>query len=168
MFDSAGNDVLVTSRDSSHFYNDNTHPFDVTVNGFDYQVGYSFEGGNDSVTFHDTPGQDVFVGKTHKSQMFDRATGGDVYDYTARSFEKVTAHGGAGDIAKLWDSAGDDVLEAKYLANGDSWASVKKGLDSLYEVIAFETAKGYGTTGKNTKDVAADVNFMLWWGEWDN
>jgi hypothetical protein len=170
VFDSAGNDMMVTQKDASHFYNDNTNPYDVTVNGFDYQVGYSLVGGHDTATFHDTPGEDVFVGKSHKSKMFDNATDGEAYELTARGFDDVTAHGGEGDIAKLWDTAVDDVLEAKYLSNGDSSAKMtsQDGLDTLYEAIAFETAKGYGTTGKNTKDLAADVNFMKWWGEWDN
>ena len=26
----------------------------------------------------------------------------------------------------------------------------------------------HGEYGKNTKDVATDVTFMKWWGEWEN
>jgi hypothetical protein len=176
VFDSLGDDTFIAGAGEAHFYNDNTHPFDVTVLAFNQVIGYSNVGGNDRVELHDSVLADVFVAKPHKLEIFDRDTQGDVYNVTARSFEHGRAvadfFNGGEDIAKLWDTPGNDVLKAEYLLDGDTWGALSavdgQNSEELYEAIAFEIVKGYGTTGRNVRDIAVDVDFTQWWGPWED
>ena len=176
IFDSRGDDTFIAMADESHFYNDNTDPFDLTVQAFDRVIGYSYVGGQDRVEMHDSALEDVFMAKPHKVEIYDRATQGDVYKVTARKFEHRQAvadfFNGGEDIAKIWDTPGDDVLKADYLPDGDTWATLStvdgEETDELYEAIAFEIVKGYGTTGKNVRDLGDGVDFTKWWGLWED
>jgi cyclophilin family peptidyl-prolyl cis-trans isomerase len=175
IFDSRGDDTLIATADESRFQNVDTHPFDVTAKAFDQVIAYSNVGGNDRVEAHDSAREDVFAAKRHKVEMYDRAKQGDQYKITARKFKYRQALAdypdGQEDVAKLFDTDADDVLKAEYLPGGATRATlstVNDGqADELYEVIAFEIVKGYGTTGSNTRDMAPNVDFMQWWGQWE-
>jgi hypothetical protein len=105
----------------------------------------------------------VLTAKAHKSVFT-----GDGSEYTVRNFETVRATadtpnvGGALDVAKLYDSFGDD----HFVADGES-ATVYKNLDVLYEAIAFDIVKARRYNGGNdTKDTTAAYAYDLEFENW--
>ena len=182
LFGSADDDMFEGQKDESRFV---ASGYDVRVQAFPRVIAYAGKGGSDTATLTDSALKDEFHGKSHKSEMFDMLTDGDVYKITARRFndayfmatnrEGQNLDGGR-DKAKLWDTpqsvnhSGNDYLEAKYDDNNESWASLstqETGLDMLYEAIAFEWVKAYGSTGENTIDKAAEVDFLMLDGDWN-
>jgi hypothetical protein len=169
-WDSSEDDIFVGSAEQSRFYSESV-PFDVTGNGFDRVIVRTGNGGIDQATLHDSPGDDVFLGRSHKAQMFDRDTGGEVYDITLRGFKefKSIADRGGNDIAKLHDSVGDDLWEVD-LVGGQSWSTMKSGIRTLYDVLAFEQVKGYSHNGGQNSlrnNLPEDmVDLVYQWGDW--
>ena len=168
LWDSPQADIFEGEPGNCRFYSNET-PFDVTVLGADYLTVRSANGGQDRLVLHDSPGDDVFRAKSHKVEMFDRATQGDEYTITARKFKDViaTADRGGNDIAKLYDSVLDDLWEAAY-HDGETWSKITSETRALYEVFAFEQVKGYSVNGgQNRLQRDAEVDFVLTYGEWD-
>lgn len=155
VFDTSGDDVFEGQRDTSRLSGTG---FDVRVHDFRYVIAYASEG-TDTATFVDSALRDEFHAKPWKSELFDIA--GDIYTITARRFDSVRAEAtnsegddedGGLDIAKIWPSAADDLVEAS-----DEWFRfyVQDGtLELLYEVVAFETVRVRETTEEGD---AADV-----------
>ena len=172
LWDSPEQDTFDGMPGNSHYYSDNT-AFDVTVLGADFITVYSTNGGNDKLILHDSPGDDVVRGKSHKVELLDRDTQGDVYKLTARKFEDVTVHadGGGQDIAKLYDSTLDDLWEAEY-REGEAWSKMASSSRDLYEVLAFEQVKGYSVNGGTNRlkktILPGEIDFVLTYGVWED
>ncbi len=150
-FDSPGDDAFEGQQDTSRLWGEG---FDVRASGFGQVMAYA-SGGTDKATFADSALEDEFHAKRWKSELFDGLSGGEVYRITARNFDSVLAKAassageedGGEDIAKIWPSGADDLVEA----SGDWLRLYQAGdtLDLLYEVIAFETVRVRETTGEN-------------------
>ena len=182
LFGSTGDDTFQGQKDASRLI---TSQYDVTVGAFSRVIAYAGNGGTDTAILTDSALKDEFHGKSHKSEMFDILTDGDIYRITARRFDDVCFMAtnregqnldGGRDKAKFWDTplsanhSGDDYLEARYDDNDQPWVSLstqKTGLDMLYETIACEWVKAYGSTGTNTLDKAAGVDFLMLAGDWN-
>ena len=170
LWDSPASDIFDGMPGNCRYYSQDT-AFDATVLGADFVTVYSENGGNDKLILHDSLGDDVLRGKAHKVEMFDRATGGDVYKITARQFKDITAYADQGgrDVAKLYDSTLDDLWEAEY-RQGETWSKMTSASRDLYEVLAFEQAKGYsvngGTNTLRKRTVPPEVDFVLTYGDW--
>ncbi|MDI9444635.1 MAG: hypothetical protein QM844_10760, partial [Planctomycetota bacterium] len=97
-----------------------------------------------------------FYFKSHKTELVKAGV-----TVTARAFDEVhaTASEGGFDVARIYDTTGDDHFECE----GDTarlFRRVGTQLDLLYEVIAFERVKVFGSGGNDTKDVR-DHTFEL-------
>jgi subtilisin-like proprotein convertase family protein len=161
-FDSKENDLFEAGNGSARFSSAGAG-FDITVNSFDTVLAFSRTGGKDTALFQGSPNRDVLTAKAHKSVFT-----GDGSEYTVRNFETVRATadtpnvGGALDVAKLYDSFGDD----HFVADGES-ATVYKNLDVLYEAIAFDIVKARRYNGGNdTKDTTAAYAYDLEFENW--
>ena len=102
-------------------------------------------GGNDSVVFYDSAGDDLFVGAPGYGQLE-----ADGFVAKATGFDEVYAHQihGGHDVARMYDSAGDDTFHAEPLESalyGDGFYS---------RVTAFPEIHAFATSGN-------DVAFMF-------
>ena len=128
-FDSQGNDELTATSTYTKMVGDN---YFARAKFFETVLAYSTAGGRDTAQVTDSPGNDVFRGRSHKSTL----TGDDGFALTLRKFEEVHARATAGgsDTAKLYDSGLGDEVET-----GDGWAITHNDeIDYLIEVLAFE------------------------------
>ena len=170
LWDSPEQDTFDGAHGNSRYHSDST-AFDVTILGADFLTAYSTNGGNDKLILHDSPVDDVFRGKAHKLELFDKDTQGDVYKITARKFKDITVYADRGgrDIAKLYDSILDDLWEAEY-REGKTWSQIASSSKTLYEVLGFEQVKGYsvngGTNTLRKRIVPPELDFVLTYGDW--
>jgi hypothetical protein len=108
--------------------------------------------------------------KSHKSEIVDLETKGEIYKITARGFDLVHADGSQGaeyDRVKMWETPRDNHVEA-----ADNWAKFfvqKTELEMLYDVLAFEFVRVRASTGGNdTATVTEPLDFDLLFEEgWD-
>lgn len=167
VFDTTGNDLFEGQKDTSRL---SGQAFNVLAHGFGHVIAYASEG-TDTATFVDSALRDEFHAKPWKSELFDIA--GDVYTITARRFDNVRAEAtnkegtdgnGGLDIAKIWPSAADDLVEAS-----DDWFRFYQQdgqLELLYEVVAFETVRVRETTDvSDTTDVVVPLAYDLLLGD---
>ncbi len=159
LYDSAGDDRLIMTPEKARLY-DTEETHDVTARWFETVVAYATDGNDTARLFGKAGEQDVYRGRSHKSTFY-----GTGYEYTIRLFDKVTvtANGDAGDVAKLHDTAGDDHLAA---AGNEVTLSRSNGTRTLYEAINFPTVRAYSTTGNDTKQIEAAVDFLMLEGGW--
>jgi len=141
-----------------------TERTEVEYLGFDSVMAYAGDG-HDVVRFEDSAGDDELRGRSHKTTM----TGLD-YELTARHFEEVFAEAknGGFDKAKLHDTAASDILHAEE-RSGNTWAQMAvDGVveDPLYEVLAFEFVKAYGTDGDDKVDRTEEFDWLFFDGDW--
>ena len=160
LFGTEGNDVFVGRQDVSWL---RTDVFDVGVHNFRQVVGYALEGGRDEATLKDSAMQDEVHLKSHKSEIFDQLTDGDLYKITARRFDIVHADGSEGaeyDKVKMWETTHDNHVEA-----ADNWARMfaqKAEREMIYDILAFEFVKVRASTGGNdTTDITEPLSFEL-------
>ena len=160
-YDSAGDDRLVTTPSQVRL-NDTAGTYDVTALRFDAAVVYG-SGGTDTAELHGRAGAiDVFRGRSNKSTYY-----GAGYDYTIRDFETVSAYGNQDerDVAKLHDTAGDDHLTA---SGNQATLARSDGSRTLYHVFDFPTVRAYSTTGADTTEIEAAVDFLMLEGGWQD
>lgn len=160
VFDTTDNDLFEGQKETSRL---SGNGFEVLVHDFRYVIAYASMG-TDTATFVDSGLEDEFHAKPWKSELFDIGT--DVYEITARRFDLVRAEGvnGDRDIAKVWPSSADDLIEA----GGDRFLffQVNNTLELLYEVVAFETIRVRETTVEDdTANVEEPLAFDLVLGE---
>ena len=137
LFDSAGNDILVTGPQSSQMTGSG---FNHTALGFELTYSFASAGGNDKAYLLDSAGNDSLVA----TPTYARMSGSGFYNYT-QGFDLVYAFSTAGgtDTATLHDSAGDDTLVAhpNYARmSGSGFYNYTQGFE---EVNAYSTAGGY-------------------------
>jgi hypothetical protein len=136
---------------------------DHTAVGFDSVIVRAGGGANDVAWLTDLPSaDDVFYFKSHKTQLVNPNV-----EITVRAFDKIhaTADQGGLDVARIYDTAGDEHLEVAgdtarlYRRNGSE-------LDLLYEAIGFERVKAYCSAGNDTTDIGDHTIDLLLYG-WD-
>ena len=167
LFDTAGNDTFEGQQDVSWL---RTDVFDVGVHNFRQVIAYALEDGNDVATLKDSALKDEVYLKSHKSEIVDLATKGEIYKITARGFDLVHADGSQGaeyDRVKIWETPRDNHLEA-----AGNWAKLwaqKTELEMIYDILAFEFVKVRASTGGNdTSNVTEPLNFdLLFEDGWD-
>ena len=167
LFDTAGNDVFEGQRDVSWL---RTDVFDVGVHNFRNVIAYALENGNDEATLNDSVLKDEVYLKSHKSEIIDQETKGEIYNITARRFDIVHADASQGegyDKVKMWETPHDNIVEA-----ADNWArfyAQKAELEMLYDVLAFEFVKVRASTaGNDTTNVIEPLGFdLLFEDGWD-
>ncbi len=165
LFGTTGDDVFEGQQETSRLAGTS---YDLEVHDFTQVVAYASEG-TDTASLVDSDLKDELHAKPAKAQLFDAATGGGTYLITARSFDsyRVEASGAGGsdedgglDIAKVWGTAGDDTIEV-----ADDWLRLSAGTDSLetlYEILAFESIRVRDTDGENdTAVVSQSYTFDL-------
>lgn len=168
-FDTSGDDLFEAQQDTSRMSGEG---FDVRAYHFERVLAYASEG-TDAAVFADSALKDEFHAKPWKSELFDLATDGSVYKITARWFESVRAEAtnvdgasedGGQDIAKIWPSAGTDLIEAS-----DDWFRFYRQNDTfdlLYDVSGFETIRVRDTAdGDDALDLVEPLAFDLLLGE---
>ncbi|MBN2473443.1 MAG: peptidylprolyl isomerase [Pirellulales bacterium] len=130
-----------------------------TANGFDRVLAFATAGQSDSATFEDSPGNDEFVATPQYGSLSGEYGGG--FHAEARNFETVVATAqkvddGTGvdaygnDVAKIYDSAGDDefVTEVRAESGLPEMAELKlAGGESLLRAVGFEGVHAYATAG---------------------
>ena len=140
---------------------------DHTATGFSSIVVRAGSGENDVAYLSDIPGpesgiDDVFYFRAHKTLL----VGAEV-EVTVRAFDIVhaTASESGFDVARIYDTSGDDHLEI----DGDTARLYRRRgteLDLLYEAIGFERVKAYSTAGDDTTDIG-EHDFDLLLNDWD-
>ena len=150
--DTSGADAFTASYASARMANGTIA---YQADGFQHVLARSLKN-HDVAQLQDSPGNDEFRGRSHKSTFQS-----DQMDITVRGFDEVHAQAvfGGNDIAKLHDTAGDDHLAA----SGNTARMWQNGgaLDLLYEAIAFERVNAYWSTGTNTKDITLPIDFIF-------
>ncbi len=163
-FDSEGDDTFFGQRDESRMTGAG---FDVTVSGYDSLIAYASKG-TDVARLEDSDDNDTVRARSHKVILWGGSYRDPNYKITARKFDEYhieRKHGGA-DKAKLHDTVLDDHVDAagnaaKLYINRDG------NLDLLYETIAFEWVKLYGTpdsgqvTNHNTLKKTEPLDYNL-------
>ena len=167
LFDSEGDDTLFTQKEESRM----TGPgYDVTVSGYNTFIAYASQG-NDIAYLEDSDDDDTTRARPHKVVLWGEKDGATTYELTARKFDEYhfeKKHAGY-DQAKLHDTVLGDHVEAK----GNSTALyVNDGeLDLLYEVVAFDWVKLYGTDNgsQDTIEKEDPLDFSLFYAktEWE-
>jgi hypothetical protein len=154
------------------------HRQKATIRGFENASVYALEGGYDTLTLNDSPGDDKAVMRSHKVTMFPR-TDNKPYDYTimGRRFDEVHAKSTAGgvDVIRLHDTPEVDLLSASYV-EGKTWASLSNPgatqMELMYDALGFaqvNAVNDYTDAPKNQKDVDSAVDFlMLDEAHWDD
>ncbi len=163
LWDGAGDDKLVATPTKARLFNATanlTDNFDVTARGFEHVVAHSTDGFDTARMFGEVGVKDVFRCRANKSTF--KGAGQRI---TARDFRSVNVFGNAGeaDVAKLHDTAGNDHLEA----NGN-WASLARAGAAypLYLATDLSLVRAYATTGTNTTNIDAAVDFLMIEGDW--
>ena len=167
LFDTAGNDVFEGQQDVSWL---RTDVFDVGVHNFRQVIAYALAAGNDVATLKDSALMDEVYLKSHKSEIVDLETKGEVYKITARGFDLVHADGSQGeeyDRVKIWETPRDNHLEAA--GNWARFHAQKAELEMTYDILAFEFVKARASTGGNdTANVIEPLGLdLLFEDGWD-
>lgn len=162
LWDSPSNDTLEGQRLWTRIRNDT---WDVTVDNFPQVLVRATEGGHDEAHLTDSDLDDTVRVRTHKTQIYDHQTKGDIYKITIRWFEMMylEATNGGFDRAKLHDTAGDDQMDAT--ADWARMSQVAPNPRPLYETLGFEIVRAYATEGYDTATWAADQHVDLN-GDW--
>ena len=167
-FDSKENDQFIASPTESRMFSA-AAGYDITARAFDSVLARANSGGFDTAAFIGGPGDDLLLAKwvsgstgqtSPKTIMMDRDTNGNVYEITARKFDRITAQGDSEgwDVAKFWDTVGDD----RFVADGDRAAMYGPDNDLLYDVMAFDQVNfNRGNGGIDTTEKGSVINFKL-------
>ena len=171
LFDSEGNDTYVGNKSESRL----TGPgFDVTVSGYDSIIAYASKG-DDVAHLEDSEEDDTVRARSHKVVFWGGSYDDPTYKLTARKFDEyhLEARNGGDDKAKLHDTVFDDYAQAT--GNSASLYRNQSGLALLYEAVAFEWVRLYGTTNEgevqnhNTLRKNEPIDFELVYdsAQWD-
>ena len=147
MNDSAGNDTYETFSERVVMTSD-THV--ATAIGFKRSSGTS-SGGNDTATAHDSAGNDRLLSYEDRIILYDGT-----HTHTSIDFgtNQVFASGQAGDVAYMFDSAGDDQMvarpESTVITQSDRETTAQGFAQSFaYASTGNDTAEFHDTAGNN-------------------
>ncbi len=136
---------------------------DHIASGFESVIVRAGDGTNDVAWLTDlAAADDVFYFKGHKTKLESES-----FDLTVRSFDEVHATAGQSgfDVARIYDTVGNDHLEA----SGDIACLYRRSgaeLDLFYEAIGFDRVKAYCTEGDDTTDIG-EHSFELLLDGWE-
>ena len=163
--DSEGDDVFHGQRNASWLVGDG---FNVTVSCFDYVSANASEG-NDIAYLEDSDYDDTTRARPQKVTLWGGDNADPTYEIMARKFDKYHFEGkhGGFDRAKLHDTALNDHAQAS--SNSARVYTNSGELDLLYEVVAFEWVKLYGSEGEDTveKEEPLDLDLVYDLTMWD-
>jgi len=142
LVDSAGYDVFEATPDQGKLKFDGSEDHFVEASGFRYLCGYATNSGVDTADLQDSPGsRDTFLAALDFGKLY-----GPDFWTCAKGFEQIsaTATAGAGfdDVAKLDDSAGNDVFEA---TPDEGTMKYHGGMDHFSRATGFRYLWGYAT-----------------------
>jgi hypothetical protein len=153
---------LAKLYDGSTFFNQ--------AESFRWVHAYS-EGGGDLARLYDSPGDDTFRaweagGQDYEAKLYD--TPGTFYNMV-HSFRTVKAYAeegsGGHDVAQLWDSSGDELLQARDGdPGGEDWVLLRDEAAAAYAVWAYgvdEVWADSGTGDDDTLDEGPNLDFLL-------
>jgi microcystin-dependent protein len=162
IYDSSGNDVY-TATPTTAVIDFNATPGvndpDVMAYGFERVDSHSTNGGNDTATLTGSGGADLFYGL--KSFSYLKADDSSYYNYVS-GYDAITANAvGLGDYAYLYDSNGNDILNAspsstEFILNPMTGPTVTNTANAFDRVFSYASAGGTdaanmnGTTGDDT------------------
>ena len=161
LYDSATNDLLTADPTQATLdYDTTVSPgVDVTAQDFDEVYVYSQNGGTDMAVLTGSAGADRFTAQVAFSYL--KANDNSYYNYV-NGFDAVTANAvGSGDLAFMYGSDGDDVLNANSLSAaftlnptvGTPVVNTAAAFDQVYSYASGDgTDRAYlnGTTGADT------------------
>ena len=140
---------------------------DHVAQGFTSILARAEGSARDVAYFTDVPGpndrtDEVFYFKNHKTQLVGKEV-----KVTVRAFDEVhaTASESGFDVARVYDTAGDEHLEI----DGDTVRLHRRDgdeLELLYEAVAFGLLKANSTEGDDFSDIG-DTNMVLLLYGWD-
>jgi uncharacterized delta-60 repeat protein len=146
-FDSAGNDSFVS--DPSQAYLIGPRFFNI-AHGFGMNQAFATHGGNDTAMLVDNAGNAKFVGTTAYAYL-----AGTNYFDQVQGFGVVTAMTQShGDIAFLYDSAGNDAI----FGSGNLAKLTMSGL--TYNLFGFDAVVANRSTGLDTEHIGA-INYIF-------
>ncbi len=156
-YDSSENDTL-TASPATVTMDRATGWSDTTATGFQRVRAYSMRGGDDTATLTGSEaGGNIYRGYSTSSIMTDSASS--FYFYVSR-FHSVTAVGSQSDSsmdrAYLYDSSGDDILDAAFL-EGDTYqgASLTDASGDYEKLVKYFDLVYARSTDRNTNDTIA-------------
>jgi hypothetical protein len=155
LYDGAGDDVFIGTRDSSSLSAAN-NTYTIVASGFSQVVATSSTG-NDVAYLYDGRGDDTFVGTRTYSSL-----GGAGYDNQVNGFFQVTASSSGGhDTAALNDSSQDDVF------SGLGANALLFGADYVVSASAFGQVQATSSLGGNDNLFLQSVNYQFQqFGNW--
>jgi len=135
--------------------------YDRAAKAFDNVYAYGENSGTDIAYLYDSAGDDAFVGKPDESRLSSPG-----YLAVAKAFDEVHAQASGGtDTAELNDSEWDDALDAT--TTSIKLSSNNSYLQYLYEVLAFDSVTAKSSTGRDTKNIASEVDNLMLVGAWE-
>jgi len=156
LYDSPGDDLFIADSTSAAL---STPTGAQKVNNFRFVYAYATAGGNDTASFtapSGSSGSNTFEGRSTYSAL--SGTAGSGYYVRAVGFDSVEAlsSGNANDIARLYDSAGNDAFDA-YAAyavlSGPAFSNRATGFRNVYAYAqsgGTDIANLYGSSGDDT------------------
>jgi len=166
LYDTVGDDVFTGQKDGSSMW-DQQGTYYVAALGFSTVRAYSSAGGYDVAQFYDSNLKDEFHFKPHKASLFDLVTNGMRYFIEARLFDRIFASAADGlgtDVAKIWDTTGDDCI----LASGTQLTMFRGSPagEPLLGLTDFEYVKVRdSSSGSDRKEVHEPLLFDLVFGQ---
>jgi hypothetical protein len=141
LFDSESDDTFYGQKDESRMTG---LGFDVTVRGYDSLVAYASQG-NDLAYLEDSDDDDTVRARPHKVLLWGGDDEAPTYEIAARKFDayRIEATHAGYDKAKLHDTVFDDHADAS--GNSAKLSRNRDEMDLLYETVAFEWVRLYGT-----------------------
>ena len=139
--DSIGDDMLTAEAKHAVFANsDQTPGFVVTVDGFEILHAYTKSGGHDRAFLHDSDANDKF--KSEPAENYAKMYGGRMYN-RVKFYDHVEAFSsGEKDLARLFDTQGNDVFEGQRDVSRFRTAVFDVGVHNFRRVIAYAPEGG--------------------------
>ncbi len=167
LYDSAGDDLFTAYPTSGLLTGapDNPTKYSIQASGFRYLQAFATGGGNDEASLSGSPGDDTLAAYPTYTSL-SNTTPGQAFYIRANYFGQVTATATAGgsDIARFYDSPGDDVFT--FHAAPGNVANVTdaqmSGSGYLNRAVGFRYVYAYATTGNDEADLydsAGNDNF---------
>ena len=150
LYDSATNDLLTANPTQATLdYDATVSPgVDVTAQDFDEVYVYSQNGGTDMAVLTGSAGVDRFTAQVASSYL--KANDNSYYNYV-NGFDAVTANAvGSGDLAFMYDSDGNDILNANSMSAAFT-LSPTVGTPVVNTALAFDQVYSYASGGGTDK-----------------
>ena len=143
--DSTGNDTLYGSATETALYGSGYYN---RAKSFESVTSYATAGGNDTGNLYDGTTDDNFTTQDGWALLEDSATSSKAFSNRAEGFDTIAAHADNGglDVAKLYDSSGDDTYTAEPTT---ATLSLRDGLsnEQNYTANDFEATHAYANYG---------------------